>query len=80
MVDFGVLGGGIRVGCAAGSPSNGVDALRGAGFSVAVGAAAKHGTIDVALVVADVDPNTLEPIAEVVRDGTIEFDAGAAGL
>jgi hypothetical protein len=40
----------------------------GAEFNLAVGPAAKHGTIDVDLVVTDVDPNTLEPIAEVIRD------------
>jgi hypothetical protein len=33
VVDFAALGGGIRVGCAAGSPSSGLDALQAAGFS-----------------------------------------------
>ena len=35
VVDFGPLGGGIDVRCASGDPSDGVVALRGAGFSVA---------------------------------------------
>jgi hypothetical protein len=32
VVDFAALGGGIRVGCASGSPSSGLDALQAAGF------------------------------------------------
>lgn len=35
VVDFGSLGGGIQVGCAAGSPASGLSALSAAGFSYA---------------------------------------------
>ncbi|KAA2250994.1 hypothetical protein F0L68_38460 [Solihabitans fulvus] len=35
VVDFASLGGGVRTGCAEGTPASGLDALRAAGFSYA---------------------------------------------